>query len=346
MKKVLLVALVMVLVGALLVGCATVPESGAVPAQSAQQSEAVPESAVPESAAADTAPDAAGGKQLIGVSLMTLQYPFFQDIKAGIEEAAGDKYEIVFNDANLDLQSQIDAVENFTTQNVSAIILNAVDSDGIITALDAAAAKNIPVITVDMKPSSGTFATYIGSNNYQGGELAATWAAQYLLEGKDAPNVVVLTNPLSSAAVDRITGFQDKLKELIPGTNVVAEKGADTREEFMSAMEDILISNPEIDVVFAYSAQGGLGANDAIQAAGRGDKISVIGFDATDEEQAEIAKDGSYKASIIQFPKDLGAKCMEYAIKAIAGEKLDEDIPIDVGVYTKDKVYTPDDLGA
>jgi ribose transport system substrate-binding protein len=199
-----------------------------------------------------------GGKKVIGVSLMTLQYPFFQDIKTGIEKAAGDRYEIKFHDAALNTQSQIDAVENFAAQNVDAIILNAVDSVGIITALEAAEKKNIPVITVDMKPSGGKFATYIGSNNYMGGELAASWAAKYLLQDKSSPNVVVLTNPLSSASTERINGFKSKLSELIPGMNVVAEKGADTREAFMSGMEDILISAPAIDIVFAYSAQGGL----------------------------------------------------------------------------------------
>ena len=67
--------------------------------------------------------DKGGDKKVIGVSLMTLQYEFFQDIKAGIEKAAGDDYEIVFNDPNMDLQAQIDAIENFCAQKVDAIIL-------------------------------------------------------------------------------------------------------------------------------------------------------------------------------------------------------------------------------
>ncbi len=286
----------------------------------------------------------AGGKPVIGVSLMTLQYPFFQDIKAGIEEAAADKYEVKFHDAALDLQSQIDAIENYVAQNVSAIILNAVDSDGIVTALEAAAAKNIPVITVDMKPSSGTFATFIGSDNYMGGELAAQFAANTILEGKTAPKIVLLNNPLSSASTERINGFKDKITSLFPDAEFVAEKGTDTREKFMSAMEDILISNAEIDVVFAYSAQGGLGAYDAIQAAARDKEISVIGFDATDEEQVEIAKGGAYKGSVIQFPDELGKKCVQSVSDVLDGKKLDENIPVEVGVYAADKVYSAADL--
>lgn len=285
-----------------------------------------------------------GKKPVIGVSLMTLQYPFFQDIKSGIEEAAGGKYEIKFNDANLDLQAQIDAIENYVAQGVSAIILNAVDPDGIITALESAAAKNIPVITVDMKPNGGVYATYIGSDNHLGGELAAVYASKFLLQGKANPNIVLLKNPLSTASTERIDGFKSKMQELIPGAVFVAEKGADTREKFMSAMEDILVANKQIDLVFSYSAQGGLGANDAIQAAQRSNEIAILGFDASDEEQTEIAKDSSYKGSVIQFPDQLGKTCVESVSKILAGETLDKDIPVDVGIFTKDKIYSVEDL--
>jgi ribose transport system substrate-binding protein len=288
---------------------------------------------------------AGNGKKVIGVSLMTLQYPFFQDIKTGIEKTAGDRYEVKFHDAALNIQSQIDAVENFAAQNVDAIILNAVDADGIVTALEAAGKKNIPVITVDMKPASGSFATYIGSNNYLGGQLAALFASGNILNGNPNPKVVLLSNPLSSASVERINGFKTKLAEKIPGMRVVAEKGADTREAFMSAMEDILISNKEINIVFAYSAQGGLGAYDAIQSAGRDREIAVIGFDATNEEQAEIAKGSAYKGSVIQFPEKLGVTCVESVDKVLAGQPLPSDIPVEVGVFAINKVFTASELG-
>ena len=112
-------------------------------------------------------------KKRIGISLMTMQYPFFQDILKGVQDAAGGRYDIIPNDANLDINAQISAVENFVAQKCDAIILNAVDGTGISAALEAAEAANIPVITVDMKPVIGKFATYIGSNNRLGGELAA-----------------------------------------------------------------------------------------------------------------------------------------------------------------------------
>lgn len=283
-------------------------------------------------------------KKTIGVSLMTLQYEFFQDVKAGIEEAAGDEYEIVFNDPALDLQAQVDAMENFCAQGVDAIILNAVDGSGIVPALETAEEKGIPVITVDMKPEDGTFETYIGSDNALGGELAAKWALKNLLQDKPDAKVVCLTNPLSSSAVERIDGFKKALEEGAPEATIVAEQGADTRETFMSTMEDILMANPEIDLVFAYSAQGGLGAYDAVQAAGREDEISIIGFDASAEEQTMIAENGCYKGSIIQFPDQLGKTCVESVTKVLNGEELEPEIGVEVGVYTNDGIVYAADL--
>lgn len=205
--------------------------------------------------------------------------------------------------------------------------------------METAEEKGIPVITVDMKPTSGTYETYIGSDNYLGGELAARYAVQELLGEKKDPKIVFLTNPMSSAAVERVSGFKETVQEILPDSVIVAEQGADTREAFMSAMEDILIANKEIDLVFSYSAQGGLGAYDAIAAAGREEEISVIGFDASEEEQQAIAEGGCYKGSVIQFPDKLGETCVECVGKVLAGEKLDEEVPVEVGVYTADKIY-------
>lgn len=293
---------------------------------------------------AASAPAQAADKK-IGISLMTMQYPFFQDILKGVRTAAGDKYDIIPNDANLDISAQISAVENFVAQKCDAIILNAVDGTGISAALEAAEAAGIPVITVDMKPTMGTFATYIGSNNRLGGELAAKWIYQTSLKDKTGDiEIALLTNALSSAAVERLGGFRDAITAVCPNAKIVIEKSGDSRETFMAAMEDVLVSNPNVQLVFGYSAQAGLGAYDAVMAAGKADQCDVIGFDATEEEQVEIAKGGSYIASVIQFPELLGQICLESCDKVLNGETLPEDTPVEVGIYTKDKIFRAADI--
>jgi ribose transport system substrate-binding protein len=284
------------------------------------------------------------GNIRIGVSVMTMQYPFFRDIVAGIRSKAGKKVTLNVNDANLNLQTQISAVENFVAQEVDAIILNAVDGNGISSALDAAKKARIPVITVDMRPVKGTFVTYIGSDNKLGGKLAGKYAVNCISKNiKGDVKVVLFMNPLSSASVERIDGFKEVIQKA-GNVKIVAEKGADTREKFMAAMEDILIAHPDVNMVFSYSAQGGLGAYDAIVSAGKQDRVAVIGFDATDEEVKEIKKGGAYKASVIQFPKLLGEMCLDSALKVINGKKIPKDIAVEVGLYTKDRILKAADL--
>lgn len=282
----------------------------------------------------------------VGVSLMTLQYPFFKDIAKGIEDAAAKQgVSVTVKDSGLNLQTQISAIENFVAQGVDAIILNAVDPKGVSTALETAAKANIPVITVDMKPEGSNYLTFIGSDNRLGGQLAGKYAADYIkqkLGGK--AKVAILTNALSSSAQERVGGFKDEMAKL-SGVTVVAEKAADTREKFLAAVENILVANPDVNVIFGYSAQAGLGANDAVVAAKKEKSVMIIGFDAADDEQTEIKKGLAYAASVIQFPDKLGQISLETALKAIKKEKVEATIPVEVGLYTKDKILSAKDLG-
>ena len=293
--------------------------------------------------AAESAAGDEGGEKVIGVSIMNLQAEFFQDLRAGIEENLPEGYSVDFNDANNDLNKQLSAVENFCANKVDAIILNAVDAEGIVTALDTAEEAGIPVICVDMKPTSGSYVTYIGSDNYLGGELAAEWAVQNLFADNDSPSIALLTNSNSSAATLRISGFKDKITELLPDVEIVAEETGNTREEFMTTAENILTAHSDLDLFFAYSESGGLGAYDAIEIARR-EEVSIIGFDASAEEQTAIGENGCYKASIIQFPQELGKTCVEAVESTLSGETLENEIGVEVGVYTADGIVYASDL--
>lgn len=281
----------------------------------------------------------------IGVSLMTLQYPFFQDIRKGIEmQALASDVEIVnVNDAGLNLQTQVSALENFVAQGVDAIILNAVDPKGISQGLQAAEERNIPVITIDMKPSSGTFATYIGSDNSLGGELAGKAAIDYLSQFSGTKEVVIMSNPLSSSSKERVDGFK-KAVSTVADINIVQEFGGATREDFMRGMEDILTAHPNVKLVYAYSGQGGLGSYDAIKAANKSDSVAVIGFDATAEEQELVYNGVNYIGSVIQFPEKLGNIAVQSAVDIVNGEQVPSDIPVEVGLFTKDGIKKAQDF--
>lgn len=145
---------------------------------------------------------------------------------------------------------------------------------------------------------------------------------QNLFADNDSPSIALLTNSNSSAATLRISGFKDKITELLPDVEIVAEETGNTREEFMTTAENILTAHSDLDLFFAYSESGGLGAYDAIESAGR-EEVSIIGFDASAEEQTAIGENGCYKASIIQFPRNWENLCgggRKHAVRRNSGK--------------------------
>ena len=140
--------------------------------------------------------------------------------------------------------------------------------------MDTCEEADIPVITVDYKPSGGKYETYIGSDNFLGGQLAAKWALKNVLDGNEEPNIVFLNNPMSVASVERVNGFKDILEKEVPGAKIVAEQG-ETPEKLYEYYGRCPDGERQVDLVFSYSADGGLGSYDAIQAAGREDEVSA-----------------------------------------------------------------------
>ena len=113
------------------------------------------------------------GKLKVGVSLSTLNNPFFVSIREGVEEAAKDKdVETVITDAQNDSSTQNNQVEDLITQKVDLIIINPVDSTAISSSVKKANEANIPVICVDRGSDEGEIVSFIASNNVEGGKLA------------------------------------------------------------------------------------------------------------------------------------------------------------------------------
>lgn len=108
----------------------------------------------------------------IGFSQVTLQSPFYVQLKNGAEAAAkasGDK--LIFLDANGDVSKQNNDIQDLITQGVNAIIINPVNPDAVAPSLDAAAAAGIPVITVDRPVRGGKVVAHVGRDNRAMGKL-------------------------------------------------------------------------------------------------------------------------------------------------------------------------------
>jgi ribose transport system substrate-binding protein len=292
----------------------------------------------------DTAP-ARTGKPTIALVLKTLNHPYFVDMRRGAQEAAdrlGVTLQVQAAEREIDVEKQMQIVENVIQTGVQALCITPSGSREIVPALVKARDAKVPIVVVDTRVDTAaaadagvTTATFVGSDNYEGGKLAGDYLVQAT---KGKARVAVLEGiPGHETGDSRLRGFSDALKAA-PGMTIVASQPANwERDQGFSVFQNMLQAHPEIDTVFACSDLMALGAVEAIAAAGKTGRIRVVGFDALEDAKAAIAS-GAMEASVAQFPFEMGRVAVESAVKVLAGETVPADISVKLELLTKDKL--------
>ncbi|MDB5524084.1 MAG: D-ribose transporter subunit RbsB [Rhizobium sp.] len=271
----------------------------------------------------------------IGATTYSRSFEFYQDIEAGMKEEGGDKVNFDFKDPNGDLAVQTSQMEDFVAKGVKLVTMVPIDSKAGEAAARLVTSAGIPLITVDIAITADVGqVAHIASDNHFGGEIAAKKMAE-LLGGKG--EVLVINNPAIVSVVEREKGFVAKLAEIAPDIKVVASQSGDSkREKAQAVAEDLLQAHPEATGIFAVNDEMALGALQAVIAAGRQDKMNIIGFDASSEGISEIAKGTSaFKASVAQDPVGMGKIVTRTALAVLKGEKVDKFIPVPVVLVDK-----------
>jgi ribose transport system substrate-binding protein len=276
-------------------------------------------------------------KDTVGLSVSTLNNPFFVTLRDGAK-AAADKagLQLLVLDAQDKVDKQVADIEDLTEKKVKVIVVNPTDSAAVVPAIQRANSANVPVITVDRAANGGKVAFHIASDNVAGGRLAGEFVCKFLGgKGKVAELEGI---PGSSAARDRGKGFNEALKSKCPGVKVVARQTANfDRAQGLSVMENILQAQPALDAVFAHNDEMALGALQAVKASKR--KIKVVGFDATDDAlKAVNACDMA--ATVAQQPREMGRLSVEKAAELAKGAKAPEKtefIPVALKLVTNPK---------
>jgi ribose transport system substrate-binding protein len=258
----------------------------------------------------------------IGVSLSTLNNPFFVAIKTGVMNAANKEHmQVKIADAQNDSAKQNNDVEDLIQQGVDILLINPVDSDAISSAILLANQTGIPVITIDRSATKGNVVTFIASNNVEGGKMAAQFIITKL--GKKAIVAELQGIPGASATRERGQGFHLIAdKEL----NVVASQSADfDRAKGLTVAENILQAHDNIQAIFAQNDEMALGAYEAAKSAGK--NIIIVGFDGS-QDGLKSVKEGQLSATVAQQPELIGEKAIAVS-KDIANKKaISPQIPV------------------
>ena len=280
----------------------------------------------------------AASQGTIGVSLLTLDNPFFKVIGDEIsKEGAKHGYQSLVVSGDKDVTKQSNQIKDFIVKKVAAIVLSPCDSKSIVPVIQEANAAGIPIITVDVPCSEPgvKILTQIATDNFGGGKQAAHAMVEAL--GEKGGRIAVLHFKQVESCQLRVKGF----REVIEAHNAAGKSRIDIVSELESggakdlgfkATEDILQAHPDLQAIFAINDPAALGARAALEKAGRAEKVLIIGFDGQPEGKQAI-KQGKIYADPIQFPDQMGAKAVDAIVRHSKGESIPPTILIPTSLY-------------
>ena len=151
-------------------------------------------------------------------------------------------------------------------------------------------------------------------------------------------NVAVLEGiPGHETGDSRLKGFRQAVAAA-PGIQIVSSQTANwERDQGYNVFQNMLQANPGIQGLFACSDLMALGAVEAIAAAGKTGKITVVGFDAFSEAREAVRK-GVMAATVAQFSSEMGRTGVENAVRLLKRETIPEEITVKIQLITKDNV--------
>ncbi len=288
---------------------------------------------------------ASDGRPTIALVVKTLNNPFFNDMQKGAEEAAKQlnvNLLVQAAEREVDVEKQMQIIENLIQSKVSALVITPSGSKEIVPAIVKANQAGIPVIILDTRvnpealaAANGKIAAFIGSDNLEGGKLAGELMVK-TLGGKG--KVAILEGiPGHETGDSRLKGFRGAVA-VSPDIQIVSSQTANwERDQGYSVFQNMLQAQPDIQGLFACSDLMALGAVEAIRAAGKTGKITVIGFDAFSEARDAVRKN-LMAATVAQFPADMGKQGVESAARLLKGERIQQETTVKIELITKGNV--------
>lgn len=266
------------------------------------------------------------------------QNPFRAAETASVKEAAkvAGVSRLLYTNANDSQAKQVADIQSMIAQGAKAIIVAPLNATGLQPALEQAASRHVPVVTID-RATAGTpcqhFISFLGSDFVKQGQRAAQAMAD--ATGGKAQIVEIQGAYGNSVETQRTDGFATGLKNHTGLTLLASQTGNWSATDAQRVMEQLLLAHPDVNALYTHADVMALGAIRAIQQSGRqpGHDVRIVSIDGTRAIVEMIAK-GQVQADIETNPR-FGPKAFE-ALKAwFNGEKVPQTITMTDALYTK-----------
>lgn len=237
----------------------------------------------------------------VGVALANFDLNFVSILRTQMQQELKNQLNGQFVDAKGDVALQVQQVDDFINQGVDAIILNPVDTQGVLPMINAAKNAGIPLVFVNRKPEVKLPAdmAYVGSDSAQGGEMQMEALAKKM---NYKGNVAILMGALSNEEARERTRAVEAVIAKYKDMKVVEKQSAKwQRNEAVDVVSGWLLNQRPIDAIAANNDEMAIGAIMALSQA-KNEKILVAGIDGTPDGQ-QFIKSGKMALTIFQDAK-------------------------------------------
>ena len=242
-----------------------------------------------------------------------------------------------------DREQQIQVVENFVGQRISGIVLAPLDRRGLVAPVETAVRGKIPVVVIDSGIESKAPASFISTDNREGGRIAARELGK-LLGGQG--NVIMLRLQVGSASTEeREEGFLEVMKKDFPGIRLLStdQHAGATRDTAKRVSENLLNRfGRQVNGIFCCNESSGAGMLLALRDAGlAGGKVKFVAFDSGEMLNAGLLA-GDVQGLVVQNPMQMGYLGVKSMVALLRGEKLAPVVDTGVGFVTKANFNSPE----
>jgi ribose transport system substrate-binding protein len=228
-----------------------------------------------------------------------------------------------------DRDEQVRIIEDFTASRVSAILLSPMDDRTFIRPVMEAKRAGIPTVLVNSSLQGDTHVSFVATDNYQGGVLAAEHMGK--VTGGRGKLIIIRLNEADVTTMERVRGFRETIASKFPGLEIISENqyaGVTTESAFRTG-ENLFNRYPDATALFTPNESSTFGFLRVLQDRGRAGKIIFIGFDSSGK-LIEALRKGEIHGLVIQNPFAMGYTGVKVAVAFLRGEQVEKRI--DTGV--------------
>ena len=339
-------------------------EESADDAEAEEPAEDAAEEPAEDAEAEEPADDAAAsGDVKVGFAMKTNNGPYFVKLVETVEEEAAAKgWECTVLTADEDITKEAENIETFITQGMDVIFLDSIDPDACIPSIDAAAEAGIPLINLDSGVNGGDYVTTVYSNNKENGRLSGIAYIDWMnANGKEDEEIISIllsgkkgnvagqerrmglfagivqgrTGCTEEEAWEASQAIEDQITSSGTAENADAKFkivgqgwGNWTEDDGLTAAEDFITANPDVNCLLGENDQMLFGGMTALDNAGL-TGVAVVA--AADGAQAafDMIKDNAnatnpYIVSGLNSPVLVGREGVKIAEELINGASWDD----------------------